>query len=214
VKNFKVATPIATSLIALPALAMTLAARPALAHHPMGGMTPSTVADGLLSGLAHPVIGPEHFAFIVAVGLLAAAKRQGWVIPAGFVAMTAVGTGLHLLQLPMPGVELLVAASILMVGFLLMQTDWLNLSLLASLAGLAGLFHGYAYGEAIFGAESTPLVAYLIGFTAIQTAIALGSWWIGKSALLDGKLRSAGLVICGIGAAFVASQLSRMIFPG
>src|SRR5438270_774512 len=28
------------------------------AHHLMGGKTPSTFADGLLSGLGHPLIGP------------------------------------------------------------------------------------------------------------------------------------------------------------
>ena len=26
----------------------------------MGGKTPSTFAEGLLSGLGHPVIGPDH----------------------------------------------------------------------------------------------------------------------------------------------------------
>jgi urease accessory protein len=204
-KNFNVAV----ATIAATALAAT----PVLAHHPLGGMTPSNAVEGLLSGLAHPVIGPDHFAFIVAVGLLASAKRQGWAIPVGFVAATVLGTGLHLLQLPLPGVELLVAASILLFGGLMLQADRLNLATIAGLAGLAGLFHGYAYGEAIFGAESTPLVAYLIGFGVIQTAIALTSWWVAKSAFFDGKLKSAGLVICGIGAAFVASQLSSMIFP-
>ena len=42
------------------------------AHHAMGGTTPQTLAQGLLSGLAHPVIGLDHLAFTVAAGLLAA----------------------------------------------------------------------------------------------------------------------------------------------
>lgn len=204
-KNFKVAITTITATV--------LAATPVLAHHTMGGMTPSNAVEGLLSGLAHPVIGPDHFAFIVAVGLLASAKRQGWAIPVGFVAATVLGTSLHLLQLPMPGVEVMIAASILLFGGLILQADRLNLATIAGFAGFAGLFHGYAYGEAIFGAESTPLVAYLIGFGAIQSAIALTSCWAAKSAFLGGKLKSVGLVICGIGVAFVASQLSSMIFP-
>jgi urease accessory protein len=36
--------------------------------------------------------------------------------------------------------------------------------------------HGYAYGESIVGAEPTPLVAYLAGFTLIQLAIVLAAF--------------------------------------
>lgn len=35
-------------------------ARPALAHHAMGNTTPNTFAEGLVSGLAHPIIGLDH----------------------------------------------------------------------------------------------------------------------------------------------------------
>jgi urease accessory protein len=38
---------------------------------------------------------------------------------------------------------------------------------------VAGLFHGHAYGEAIFGAEATPVVAYLAGFGLTQYGIAI-----------------------------------------
>ena len=50
---------------------------PAFAHHVMGGKTPSTFREGILSGLGHPVIGIDHFAAVVAVGCLAAAHRAG-----------------------------------------------------------------------------------------------------------------------------------------
>jgi len=33
---------------------------------------------------------------------------------------------------------------------------------------IAGIFHGYAYGESIIGARVAALVAYLIGFTVIH----------------------------------------------
>jgi hypothetical protein len=45
--------------VAIAAPPFLLAAAPASAHHVMGGRTPSTFLEGLLSGLAHPVIGPE-----------------------------------------------------------------------------------------------------------------------------------------------------------
>ena len=49
--------------------ALVLTAVPASAHHIMGGEMPSTFGQGLLSGLGHPVIGPDHLAFLIAVGV-------------------------------------------------------------------------------------------------------------------------------------------------
>ena len=54
-------------------LSIALSIDPALAHHVMGGHMPVTFADGLLSGLAHPIIGFDHFAAVVAVACLASA---------------------------------------------------------------------------------------------------------------------------------------------
>src|SRR5215510_12231222 len=45
-----------TALVA----ALSLFATSAFAHHVMGGKTPSTFVEGLLSGVGHPVIGPDH----------------------------------------------------------------------------------------------------------------------------------------------------------
>ena len=60
------------------ATALVLAsAAPASAHHVMGGMSPSTLFEGLLSGLAHPVIEMDHLAFVIALGLAAAFTSDG-----------------------------------------------------------------------------------------------------------------------------------------
>lgn len=193
---------------------------PAQAHHPMGGKIPSNFVEGFLSGLAHPVIGIDHFAFIVAVGLLAAAKRQGILIAISFVLSAMVGTGLHLMGFSLPGAELLISGSVLLFGILLVLKDSLNAGLVMALTALAGMCHGYAYGEAIFGASMTPLLAYLLGFTAIQLGIAI-SVMIFNQALsrcqdvsqVSSKVRSAGFVLCGIGAAFFSSQLIDIILP-
>lgn len=41
------------------------------AHHAMGGRAPATTAEGVLSGIAHSIIGFEHLVFAIGVGLLA-----------------------------------------------------------------------------------------------------------------------------------------------
>lgn len=202
-------------------LGLLLVPTPALAHHAMGGSLPATAFEGFLAGMAHPIIGPDHFAFIVAAGLLAVTRKSGVIIPIAFVIAAMAGTGLHLAQVNLPGVELLIASSVLMGGLVLVLRDRLNTLAVTALAAVAGVFHGYAYGESVVGAEMTPLLAYLIGFTAMQLAISLTACGVGR-AIANRRtsdqpptdaLRSAGLVICGVGLAFGLSQLVSLLFP-
>lgn len=208
------------SLLAV-SLGLLSLATPALAHHAMGGKMPSNSIEGFLSGIAHPLIGPDHFAFIVSVGLLAATRKQGIVIPVAFVLAAMLGTGMHLAKLNVPGIELFVSGSIVLFGVLLAMKNTLNTVIVAGLSILAGLFHGYAYGEAIFGAKMTPLLSYLAGFTVIQLGVSLAAFWIGQRVVLNrpkalrssAPLSSAGLVICGVGLAFFITQVVGIIFP-
>jgi len=205
------------SLIALVALVsvigLALWAQPAIAHHAFDGQTPTNFFEGFLSGLAHPVIGLDHFAFVVAVGLLSAIEKQGFLIPVAFVLAAIGGTGLHLMGLDLPLPEVVISASVLAFGIMLAMKDRPQAIALAVLGAIAGIFHGYAYGESVVGAEMTPLVAYLTGFTIIQLIVALiaykiGKFWMQKfieQPLLN--LRFAGFTICGAGAAFMAGSI-------
>jgi urease accessory protein len=83
-----------TRLLTL-AVAGLLAATPAVAHHPTGGQVPTTVVQGFLSGLGHPLIGLDHLAALLGVGLLAARFARGLALPFVWVAAMASGTGLH-----------------------------------------------------------------------------------------------------------------------
>lgn len=210
-----------STLAVLTNVSLLVVSAPAIAHHMTDGKLPANFSAGFLSGLGHPIIGFDHFAFIVAVGLLAATKRQGILLPIAFVVAAMVGSGLHLIGLTLPGVELFVSGSILLFGLLLVLKNNLNVAVIMRLAAIAGLFHGYAYGEAIFGAEVTPLIAYLTGFTVVQLVVAMSTFWLGKTILrrelkqpTSTPLRSAGLVICGVGVAFLSAQIVDAIFPG
>ena len=46
----------------------------------------SPFGQGLLSGVGHPVIGVDHFAFVVAVGITAALAGRLWALTLSFVA--------------------------------------------------------------------------------------------------------------------------------
>lgn len=150
------------------------AAGPALAHHAMDSETPTTLAQGLLSGLAHPVIGPDHLAFVVGIGILSAFMRRGWTLPAIFLLAGAFGTALHLGGIGVPGAELLVALSVLLAGLAIWLHGRTPLAIAAALCGFGGMVHGYVQAESIVGAEPSPLGAYLAGLALVQLGIALG----------------------------------------
>ena len=188
---------------------LMLAALPALAHHPSGGNMPTNAIQGFLSGVGHPVIGLDHLAFVITAGLLAAVMGRGLMIPIGFVLASMVGTGIHLMAIDLPAAELVISGSVLLFGALLAMKQPPSTAIVTGLAALAGLFHGYAYGEAVVGARMDTIVAYLGGFAMIQMAIAIAAYAIAKQ--LTGKtegnalkLRFAGFTLAGVGAAFLS----------
>jgi len=191
----------------------------AYAHHPMGGEVPTTIMQGLLSGLGHPVIGFDHLAFIIGVGLLAAFQRNRLAIPVGFAVATMLGTTLTLSAVALPLAELVIAASVVVVGAALARGRLAELLPTTVLVSVAGLFHGWAYGGAVIGAEPTPVLAYLVGIAMVQMAVMLGvgllarSLWqmAGTSAL---QSRLAGAMVAGVGLAYLVENLEGVIFPG
>lgn len=190
---------------------LLMAAWPAAAHHPFGNEAPANAVQGFLSGLGHPIIGVDHLAFVIAIGLLAATTLRGIVLPVAFVGGTVLGTLIHLMEWNLPLPEVVVSASVLGFGLVLAlgrQVPWGGL---VGLGAIAGLFHGYAYGEAVIGAEMTPILAYLAGFATIQLGIAIAARQAGRTLLkAEGDrpslaLRFAGFALAGAGAAFLSS---------
>ena len=204
--------------ILLSAIAMVLmSAGAAFAHHPLGGMTPQTAMHGFLSGVGHPVIGFDHLAFIIGVGLIAAFHRNKLAMPAAFVAGTVGGTMLTLAAVSLPLAEIVITGSVVVAGVVAMRGKIMDLRVAAILAAAAGLFHGWAYGAAVIGAETTPVIAYLVGFGMIQMLIAGGValaiarvWKIIDVAALQPRL--AGAVVAGVGLAFLVENVEGMIF--
>ncbi len=184
------------------------------AHHAMDGTLPQTFLQGLLSGFGHPIIGLDHFAFVVAVGLIASLHRRAYALPACFLAAMIIGIGFHLAALGMPSAEFAIALSVIVLGGLAIRARSLPVTVSAVLFALAGLFHGYAYGESILGAEAAPLIAYLIGLVAVQYAIAagvVGLLRLDEVAALNAKpVRIAGGAVLGVGLVFLVNNLASL----
>src|SRR6185369_4068765 len=193
------------------ALMALVASSPAMAHHVMGGRMPTTFMDGLLSGLGHPVIGIDHFAAVVAVGCIAAAHSAGALLAVGFVAAMIAGVAVHLGGASVPGSEILVALSVILLGVVTLRKQAMPVAPALGLFAAVGLLHGYALGESIYGAEATPLSAYLLGLALIQSAIALAAMSIARMLTQRGgeaaTVRLIGAGIAGVGLAVLVQQL-------
>ena len=104
-----------------------VAAAIALACWPLLGWAhaESGRADGLLAGLQHPVSGLDHVLALVAVGLWGAQLGAPaiWLLPLTFPLVMAFGGMLGLMGVPLPGAEIGIALSALVLG-LAIVTAW------------------------------------------------------------------------------------------
>jgi urease accessory protein len=199
-----------TQIVGLILASTALLTDPAFAHHVMDGRMPATFADGLLSGLGHPIIGLDHFAAMVAIGCLAAMHRAGPALVLGFVVAMIAGVAAHVRGNTVPGAEIIVALSVIVLGTMLLRKRQTSAGVALSMFIAVGLIHGYALGESIYGAEASPLTAYFVGLAAIQSAVALAAMFVARvvtqrqADVLSLRLVGAGIV--GIGLAALMQQ--------
>jgi len=191
------------------AMIFFLGAGSASAHHLMGGKTPSTFAQGLLSGIGHPIIGPDYLAFLLALGIAVGVFRLSFVNPFLFVAAMICGVAMHVAGLYLPAADPIVPVSVLIAGLMLIVEGRIAPAWWMAVFVAAGLFHGYTYGDSIYGAEAVPLIAYVIGLAAVQIIMTVGVAFAtrGLWKLWSMAPRLAGAAFCGVGFAALVSQL-------
>lgn len=198
----------------LPAAAGCLSfAAPAFAHHAMGGKLPTTFSEGLLSGLGHPILGPDHLAFVIAIGIAAALVPAGIGLIGAFFAASTAGILLHLGAWNLPLVEVLAACTVIAAGALVAMGNRVGNAAWLALATVAGLIHGYALGESIVGADRAVFGAYLVGLAITASCIAavimgLTGKYLAGSATTDTRLRIGGIIVGCVGLALLATNLT------
>ena len=173
---------------------------PALAHT-------GSVSGGFAGGLAHPVFGPDHVVAMVAVGLWGAflGAPAIFLLPVVFPLVMAFGGVLGILGVPLPGVEIGIAVSAVVLGLMVALAARPPLWVAGVLVGAFAIFHGHAHGaELPAGADA---VAYSAGFVIATgllhlAGIAFGllaRWPAGRLAVraAGGAIALAGLVFLG-----------------
>ena len=149
-------------------------ALPALAHT---GAFGDHVHTGFMAGLLHPFTGIDHLAAMLAVGVWSAlAVRPVWVAPLAFVALLGAGALGGLAGVAVPGMEPMIAASLLVTGLLIATRAQWRVWAAALVAGLFAFFHGAAHGMELSGVGvAQALAGMLIGSAALHLAgIGLG----------------------------------------
>ncbi len=114
----------------------------ASAHMETGGI------GGFSGGFLHPLTGLDHVAAMVAVGLWGAylGAPAMWLLPVIFPMVMAFGGALGVLGVPLPGVELCIALSAIMLGLAVAFAARPPLWVASVMVGFFAIFHGHAHG--------------------------------------------------------------------
>jgi urease accessory protein len=186
------------------ALILLGAAAPVLAH------TADGVAGGLLSGFLHPVAGWDHVIAMVAVGLWGAflGPPAIWLLPVVFPLVMALGGVLGVLGMPLPGVEIGIAASAIVLGAMVAFAARPPLWVAALIVGAFAVFHGHAHGTEL--PEAASPIAYSLGFviaTGLLHAAGIALSQLRRFSGGDAIVRGGGGVITALGAWFLLRAL-------
>ena len=159
----------------------------AASAHPLHAVT-----GGAAAGFLHPFTGLDHLLAMVAVGVWATqlGGRARRIVPGAFVAAMLAGGLLGFAGLVPPFAEQMVAASVLVLGLLIVTRTRLSPALGGTLAGAFALFHGAAHAAEL---------------PAAATALDYGAGFCAATVLL----LAAGLVA----GSLIAHRFSRFICP-
>jgi urease accessory protein len=132
-----------------------------------------------------------------------------WLLPVVFPMVVACGGFLGLVGIRLPGVEVLIALSAVLLGAMVSGEARPRLAVAAALVGAFAVFHGHAHGAELPAGESALL--YSMGFVAgtgllHATGIAIGlarRWRAGRLAV-----RGAGAAIAAAGVWFLWRALA------
>jgi len=168
------------------------------------------VAGGLGSGFSHPFTGFDHVVAMVAVGIWGTQLKQPaiWLLPVTFPVVMAFGAMLGVMGVPLPGIEIGIAVSAIVLGTMIAFEITPALWIAAVIVGFFAIFHGHAHGTEL--PDSVQPLAYGVGFvvgTGILHIIGISIGLIEKVKIGDKIIRACGFVIGLVGVCFLYNAL-------
>lgn len=192
----------------------TAAALPfsALAHVGADGGSHHNFLDSLTHAFAHPFGGADHLAAMLAVGAWSALafnrSRKAWTAPAAFVALLMAGCLAGFAGLHVPAIEPMIAASVLVLGLLVMVRQKMAMGAAAGLAGVFAFFHGAAHGYELFEDSFGAAAGVIVGMAAGSALLHVTGMLIGHAVMQ--RYQVIAKVAGGVTAALGAFMLARL----
>jgi urease accessory protein len=190
------------SLAALVAVATAGFSSAAFAH--VGDHSHMSFTEGLL----HSFSGLDHVLAMVAVGLWASqiGGRALWLLPLTFPVVMAVGAALGMSGVALPGVEIGIAGSVMVLGAAVALALRPSLSISVPLIGLFALLHGYSHGiELPASASALSFGAGFIAATLILHAIGIAIGLTAGRVPVRFAARTAGGAIAALGVVLLVT---------
>lgn len=155
----------------------------------------------------HPLLGWDHISAMVAVGIWGAflGVPAIWILPVVFPMVMAFGGALSILGMPLPGVEVGIAMSAIVLGLMVAFAAQPPIWVAAVVVGAFAIFHGHAHGtELPVAADGVAFAGGFVFATGLLhlSGIALGfltKWDMGKLAIraVGGGIAVAGMAFLG-----------------
>lgn len=190
----------------LPVTALALLLPASAAAHPGHDHLHEAEGAAFLLGLAHPLGGADHLVAMVAVGLWAATLggRALIAMPTAFLAAMAAGGAMGSAGFPLPAIEPLILASVILLGAALMLALRPPLAVAIAAVTVFGLAHGAAHGLEGPGAA---LLAYGAGFLLTTASLVAAGMAAGLALARAGRGTESRLLGLGATAAGLALVL-------
>lgn len=149
---------------------------------------------GFAAGFLHPLTGLDHFTAMVAVGLwgVILGRPATWLLPVVFPMIMALGSVVGIVGLALPGIEIGIALSALVLGAFIVWRVALPLWLACLVVSVFAICHGYAHGAEL-PLASDPF-AFAMGFM-----------------LATGSLHAAGIGVGVVAERFRQGVLLRVL---
>ncbi|WP_339509840.1 HupE/UreJ family protein [Pseudomonas sp. RL_15y_Pfl2_60] len=172
--------------------------------------TSAQAHSGVEAGWLHPLSGVDHLLAMIAIG--AWSCQMGgcaiWIVPSAFVCSMLFGGVLGFEQIDLPGVEIGIVLSVILLGLAIALEKTFPVVIAAFGVGIFGIFHGYAHGYEMPVMDNK--LAYSAGFLSTTASLHV----VGAvGALLILKLPRGRVILCTLGAicalsgVYLATQL-------